>query len=68
MRLTVPLLVNLVGNGMCTADIIREYRELEAEDIRQALRYAPAPANEEIVFFRSPRRVRFLADIGGNAE
>jgi len=37
MRMTVSLVVNLVANGMSTEDIVREYPELEAEDIRQAL-------------------------------
>jgi len=54
MRMTVGLIVNLVANGMSTADIIREYPELEAEDIRQALQYASALANEEIGFFKIP--------------
>ena len=54
MRITVSLVVNLVANGMSTEDIVREYPELGAEDIRQALQYASALANEEIGFFRSP--------------
>jgi uncharacterized protein (DUF433 family) len=54
MRMTVSLVVNLVANGMSTEDIIREYPELEPEDIRQALQYASALANEEIGFFKSP--------------
>jgi uncharacterized protein (DUF433 family) len=54
MRMTVALVVNLVANGMSTEDIIREYPELEAEDIRQALQYASALANEEIGFFKIP--------------
>jgi len=54
MRLTVALIVNLVANGMSTEDIIREYPDLEAQDIRQALQYASALANEEIGFFKSP--------------
>ena len=54
MRMTVSLVVNLVANGMPTEDIVREYPELEAEDIRQALQYASALANEEIGFFKSP--------------
>jgi len=54
MRVTVSLVVNLVANGMSTADILREYPELEAEDVRQALQYASALANEEIGFFNSP--------------
>ncbi len=54
MRMTVSLVVNLVANGMPPEDIVREYPELEAEDIRQALQYASALANEEIGFFKSP--------------
>ena len=54
MRMTVSLVVNLVANGMSTGDIVREYPELEAEDIREALQYASALANEEIGFFKSP--------------
>lgn len=54
MRMTVSLVVNLVANGMSTEDIVREYPELEAEDVRQALQYASALANEEIGFFKSP--------------
>jgi uncharacterized protein (DUF433 family) len=54
MRLTVSLVVNLVANGMSSEDIIREYPELEAEDVRQALQYASALANEEVGFFKNP--------------
>ena len=54
MRITVALVVNLVANGMSTADIIREYPDLEGEDIRQSLQYASALVNEEIGFFKSP--------------
>ncbi len=48
MRITVSLVVNLVANGMSTEEILKEYPTLEAEDIRQALQYAAALANEEI--------------------
>lgn len=48
MRMTVSLLVNLVANGMTTEEILEEYPDLEAEDIRQALQYAAALANEEV--------------------
>ena len=54
LRMTVWLVVNLVANGMPTEDIVREYPELEPEDIRQALQYASALANEEIGFLKSP--------------
>ncbi len=48
MRITVSLVVNLVANGMTTEEILREYPQLESEDIRQALQYAASLANEEI--------------------
>jgi uncharacterized protein (DUF433 family) len=54
MRMPVSLVVNLVANGMSNEDITREYPELEVGDIRQALQYASALANEEIGFFKSP--------------
>jgi uncharacterized protein (DUF433 family) len=54
MRITVALVVNLVANGMSAEDIIREYPDLEREDVREALQYALALANEEIGFFKSP--------------
>lgn len=39
MRVTVSLVVNLVANGMTTAEIIDAYPYLEPEDVRQALQY-----------------------------
>ncbi len=48
MRLTVSLVVNLVANGMEVTEILNQYPDLEAEDIRQALRYAAFLAEEHI--------------------
>ncbi len=48
MRITVSLVVNLVANGMVTDQILKEYPDLEAEDIRQALQYASSLADEEV--------------------
>jgi uncharacterized protein (DUF433 family) len=48
MRITVSLLVNLVANGMTTDQILREYPDLEEEDVKQALQYAASLASEEI--------------------
>lgn len=47
LRITVSLVVNLVANGMSTAEVLKEYPDLEAEDVQQALAYAAALANEE---------------------
>jgi uncharacterized protein (DUF433 family) len=46
MRVTVSLIVNLLANGMTTAEIIDAYPYLEPEDIRQALEYAAWLAGE----------------------
>jgi uncharacterized protein (DUF433 family) len=40
MRVAVSLVVNLVANGMSSAEIIKAYPYLEEEDIRQALGFA----------------------------
>ena len=54
MRITVALVVNLVANGMSADEILREYPDLEHEDIRQALAYASALASEEVHLFSTP--------------
>lgn len=54
MRISVSLIVNLVANGMTTAEIIDEYPDLEPEDIRQALQYASWAADDAML---APMRV-----------
>jgi len=48
LRVTVALVLNLVSNGMTLEEILREYPYLEAEDIRQTLRYAAWLADEAV--------------------
>ena len=48
MRIPVSLVVNLVANGMTTAEILVEYPSLEAEDVQQSLQYAARLAADEI--------------------
>jgi uncharacterized protein (DUF433 family) len=48
LRISVADIVNLVATGMATAQIIEELPELEEEDIRQALAYAAALAEDEV--------------------
>ena len=40
MRIPVSLVLNLVVNGMPNEEILHEYPDLDAEDIRQSLQYA----------------------------
>ena len=48
MRIPVSLIINLVANGMTTEDIIKEYPDLEPEDIKEALQYVAWLAKEEL--------------------
>ena len=48
MHIPVSLVVNLVANGMSRDEIIKEYPDLEPEDIGAAVRYAAALAAEEL--------------------
>lgn len=48
LRITASLIINLVANGMSTEEILKEYPDLEEEDIRQALQYAAALAADEV--------------------
>jgi len=48
LRISVAHVVNLVANGMTPAQIVDELPDLEPEDIRQALAYAAALAQDEL--------------------
>ena len=40
MRITVALVMNLLASGMTCEDVLRNYPDLEEEDIHQCLAYA----------------------------
>ena len=48
MRLPVSLIINLVANGMSTEEIVKEYPDLEPDDIKEALQYASWLTREEL--------------------
>jgi len=48
MRITVSILVGQIANGAAVEEILKDYPELEPEDIKQALEYAAWLAQEEI--------------------
>jgi uncharacterized protein (DUF433 family) len=54
MRMTVALILNLVTNGMSSAEIIEAYPYLEAGDIQQALRYVAWLAEESVYDLAGP--------------
>lgn len=39
MRITVDFVLKLIGNGYSAEDIVREYPELEPDDVYEAARY-----------------------------
>ena len=49
MRITVSLVLSLVASGMSKEEIIRQYPDLEEEDIKESLRYASWLTREEQV-------------------
>ena len=52
LRIPVATVVGLVAQGMPEAEILAEYPDLEAEDIREALRYAAAAVDERVLPMR----------------
>jgi uncharacterized protein (DUF433 family) len=48
LRISVAHVVNLVANGMTPAQIVEELPDLQEEDVRQALGYAAALAQDEM--------------------
>jgi uncharacterized protein (DUF433 family) len=48
MRIPVSLVVGQIAHGATEAEILSDYPDLEAEDIRQALAYAAWLTEEEV--------------------
>jgi len=46
LRLPVATVVGMVADGMQQEEILRDYPDLEPEDIREALRYAAEAVRE----------------------
>jgi uncharacterized protein (DUF433 family) len=48
LRISVAHVVNLVANGLTPEQVVEELPDLDVEDIRQALAYAAALAQDEL--------------------
>ncbi len=48
MRITVEFVLKLLGDGYTADDIVREYPELEREDVFQAAKYGAWLADERM--------------------
>jgi uncharacterized protein (DUF433 family)/predicted nuclease of predicted toxin-antitoxin system len=64
MRITVAQVVNLVANGMAVEEIIREYPELEADDVAAGASVRSLTRERGDPPARPHRRVKLLADVG----
>jgi uncharacterized protein (DUF433 family) len=53
MRIPVSLVVNLIAHGKPIEEILEEYPDLEAGDIRQSLLYAAWLTQERVYTFKS---------------
>lgn len=49
LRMPVATVVGMVADGMSIDEILREHPSLEAEDVREALRYAAAAVRERVI-------------------
>lgn len=48
MRIPVSVIVSQIANGATVDEVLRDYPDLEADDVRQALEYAAWLAREEV--------------------
>lgn len=48
MRIPVSLIVNLIANKMAEEEILKEYPDLESQDISEALKYVAWLADEKV--------------------
>lgn len=53
LRVSVAHILNLVANGMTAAQIVADLPDIEEEDVRQALAYAAALAQDEVHTLRA---------------
>jgi uncharacterized protein (DUF433 family) len=54
LRLPVHSLLSYLAGGMTEAQVLAEWPELEAEDIRQALAFAAWATAERVLEFKEP--------------
>lgn len=54
LRFPVATVVAMVADGMTVEEILAEHPDLEADDIRQALRYASEAVQERELPLRTP--------------
>jgi len=51
MRITVSVILKMLGAGSTIEDVLTAYPELDTEDVRQAIQYAAWLASDQIQAF-----------------
>ena len=51
MRITVSVILKMLGAGSSIEEVINSYPELDTEDVRQAIQYAAWLASDQIQAF-----------------
>lgn len=54
MRMPVSSVLSYLSSGMSQEDILRDWPELEPDDIREALAYASEAMEERVLFLDDP--------------
>jgi uncharacterized protein (DUF433 family) len=54
LRISVETVVRLIAAGWTVDQIVAEYPDLEAEDVREALEYAAASTDVRVRAFQAP--------------
>lgn len=54
MRMPVASVLSYLSSGMSPEEILRDWPELEPEDLRQALAYASEAMEERVLFLDEP--------------
>lgn len=62
LRIPVSLLVSQVAHGASQEEILKDYPDLEPDDLRQAMEYAACLTKEESLLAASPTALEALAD------
>jgi uncharacterized protein (DUF433 family) len=56
LRVPVAMVVGMVADGMSESEIVAAYPDLEAEDVREAIRYAAEAVRERELPLAAPRQ------------
>jgi uncharacterized protein (DUF433 family) len=56
LRVPVAMVVGMVADGMSESEIVAAYPDLEAEDVREAIRYAAEAVRERELPLAAPQQ------------